>query len=238
MRAIVTGSSSGIGYACRTKLLESGARVAGMDIRPQTSVDREADGLYHHVVFDLASVASVRSAVDQAVKWLGGVDALLHFAAIWTPRRWEDVDETEWSRVCEANMRGTFSLAQAVGRRMVANGSGSIVLTGSDSVNMGGVAGGPPYVASKGAVIALTRTLARALAPRGVRVNAVNPGVIDTPMTASWSEELKQEALRQTPMGRLGTPEDVATVAMFLASDAARFVTGEVVEVNGGFYFG
>jgi NAD(P)-dependent dehydrogenase (short-subunit alcohol dehydrogenase family) len=121
---------------------------------------------------------------------------------------------------------------------MVASRSGSIVLTGSDSVNMGGVAGGAAYVASKGGVIALTRALARALAPHGVRVNAINPGVIDTPMTAGWRPEVKQEVTRQTPLGRLGTPDEVASVAMFLASDAARFVTGEVVEVNGGFYFG
>lgn len=238
MRAIVTGATSGIGQACRGRLFESDARVVGMDIRPAVSTPPYAVGRYHHVVFDLASVDSVRAAVDEAVEWLGAVDVLLHFSAIWTPRRWDEIDEAEWSRVCEANLRGTFFLAQAVARRMVASGSGSIVLTGSDSVNMGGVAGGPAYVASKGGVIALTRALARALAPSGVRVNAINPGVIDTPMTASWAEEIKQEVVRQTPVRRLGTPDEVAAVAMFLASDAARFVTGEVVEVNGGFYFG
>jgi len=236
MRAIVTGATSGIGLACRSQLLQSGARVAGLDIRPEASLSEATD--YRHIVFDLASVDSVRRAVDEADEWLGGVNVLLHFAAIWTPLRWDDIDEAEWSRVCEANLRGTFFLSQAVARRMVASRSGSIVLTGSDSVNMGGVAGGAAYVASKGGVIALTRALARALAPHGVRVNAINPGVIDTPMTAGWRPEVKQEVTRQTPLGRLGTPDEVASVAMFLASDAARFVTGEVVEVNGGFYFG
>ena len=104
-------------------------------------------------------------------------------------------------------------------------------------MNVGGVAGGPAYVASKGAVVGLTHSFAKALGPKGVRVNAVSPGVIDTPMTAGWPQAVKAGAVAQTPLGRLATPEEVASVACFLASDDARFVTGEIVEVNGGFYF-
>ena len=116
--------------------------------------------------------------------------------------------------------------------------SGSIVLTASDSVNLGGVVGGPAYVASKGGIIALTRALARALGPEGIRVNAINPGVIDTPMTASWAPSIKADVISRTPLRRLGSPEDVARVAVVLAGPATGFVTGEVVEVNGGIYFG
>jgi len=120
---------------------------------------------------------------------------------------------------------------------MVERGRGAIVLTASDSVNVGGVAGGPAYVASKGAIVGLTHSLAKALGPKGVRVNALSPGVIDTPMSASWPQALKDAAVKQTPLGRLAVPQDVASVACFLVSEDARFVTGEIVEVNGGFYF-
>ena len=102
---------------------------------------------------------------------------------------------------------------------------------------VGGVAGGPAYVASKGAIIGITRSLAKSLGPNGVRVNAVSPGVVETPMTSSWSQTIKNRAKELTPLGRLAQPDDVAAVACFLASDDARFVTGEIVEVNGGFYF-
>ena len=120
---------------------------------------------------------------------------------------------------------------------MIDRGSGSIVLTASDSARVGGVASGPAYAASKGGVIALTRSLARALGPKGVRVNAINPGVVESTMTRSWPRELLSETAKRTPLGRIGQPGDIADVACFLASDAARFMTGEIVEVNGGFYF-
>jgi NAD(P)-dependent dehydrogenase (short-subunit alcohol dehydrogenase family) len=176
--------------------------------------------------------------VDEAAAWLGRIDALLHFGGAWSGRPWNELEPEEWDRISAVNLRGTFFLAQAVAKRMLPNGAGSIVLTGSDSVNMGGVAGGPAYVASKGGIVALTRALAKALGPRGIRVNAISPGVIDTPMTASWAAAIKQDVVSRTPLGRLGQPEDIARVAVMLAGEAAGFVTGEVVEVNGGFYFG
>jgi 3-oxoacyl-[acyl-carrier protein] reductase len=135
------------------------------------------------------------------------------------------------------NLKGTFFVAKAVATHMVAQKSGSIVLTASDSARVGGVAGGPAYVASKGGVIALTRSLAKALGPHGIRVNAINPGVVDTPMTSSWPVAVKQGAIDRTPLGRLARPADIADVACFLAGDQARFITGEIVEVNGGAYF-
>jgi NAD(P)-dependent dehydrogenase (short-subunit alcohol dehydrogenase family) len=128
-------------------------------------------------------------------------------------------------------------VARAAATHMEARRRGSIVLTASDAVNVGGVAGGPAYVSSKGGVIGLCRSLARNMAALGIRVNAVNPGIIETPLVAAVPAELRAETVRRTPLGRLGQPDDVADVAIFLASDAARFVTGEVIEVNGGFYF-
>ena len=124
-----------------------------------------------------------RRPCAQATEHLGSVDALIHFAGVWSGTGWEDSDPAEWARILAINLTGTFLIAQAVARHMVAAKAGAIVLTASDSAKVGGVAGGPAYVASKGGVIALTRSLARALGPHGVRVNAVNPGVVDTPMT-------------------------------------------------------
>jgi NAD(P)-dependent dehydrogenase (short-subunit alcohol dehydrogenase family) len=235
---IVTGAASGIGRECVRILLKDEARIAALDIQEQALAQAYGDDdRVAAIRLDLGDPESCGAAVAEAIDYLETVDALIHFAAMWSGTGWEDSDAAEWARVLAVNLTGTFLVAQAVARHMVAAGSGAIVLTASDSAKVGGVAGGPAYVASKGGVIALTRSLARALGPHGVRVNAINPGVVDTPMTTSWSAELKRATVERTPLGRIGRPDDIADVACFLASDAARFVTGEVVEVNGGFYF-
>jgi NAD(P)-dependent dehydrogenase (short-subunit alcohol dehydrogenase family) len=235
---IVTGAASGIGRECVRILLKDEARIAALDIQEQALAQAYGDDdRVAAIRLDLGDPESCGAAVAEAIDYLETVDALIHFAAMWSGTGWEDSDAAEWTRVLAVNLTGTFLVAQAVARHMVAAGSGAIVLTASDSAKVGGVAGGPAYVASKGGVIALTRSLARALGPHGVRVNAINPGVVDTPMTTSWSAELKRATVERTPLGRIGRPDDIADVACFLASDAARFVTGEVVEVNGGFYF-
>jgi 3-oxoacyl-[acyl-carrier protein] reductase len=234
---IVTGAASGIGRECARLLLARQARIAVLDIREQDVAAAFAGEDAVPIRLDLADPGSCQAAVSQAIDHLGSVDALLHFAAAWTGTGWRDSDAAEWARILAINLTGTFLIAQAVATHMVAAGSGAIVLTASDSAKIGGIAGGPAYCASKGGVIGLTRSLARALGPHGVRVNAINPGAVDTPMTATWSAEIKRATVERTPLGRIARPDDIADVACFLASDAARFITGEVVEVNGGFYF-
>jgi 3-oxoacyl-[acyl-carrier protein] reductase len=237
--AIVTGAASGVGRECTRMLLEKGWRVAAMDLRTEaiTSAFPKAGDALMPMAVDIGDTAQCADGVAKAIKGLGGVDALLHFAAIWVGTTWDRSEPAEWDRVMTVNIKGTFFLTQAMAHHMVERGRGAIVLTASDSVNVGGVAGGPAYVASKGAVVGLTHSLAKALGPKGVRVNALSPGVIDTPMSASWPQSLKDGAIKQTPLGRLATANDVAKVACFLASEEAGFVTGEIVEVNGGFYF-
>ena len=176
-------------------------------------------------------------AVETATLKFGQLSALLHFAAIWTGKTWDETEPGEWERVLRVNVTGTFFLTRFVVEKMIPHQKGAIVLTASDSAKVGGVAGGPAYVSSKGAVIGLTHSLAKALGPKGIRVNAVNPGVVQTAMTASWPAAVKAKAIELTPLGRLAEPDDIASVACFLASDRSKFVTGEVVEVNGGFYF-
>jgi 3-oxoacyl-[acyl-carrier protein] reductase len=237
--AIVTGAASGVGRECTRMLLEKGWRVAAMDLRAEaiTNAFPKAGDALMPMAVDIGDTAQCADGVAKAIKALGGVDALLHFAAIWVGTTWDRSEPAEWDRVMTVNIKGTFFLTQAMAHHMVERGRGAIVLTASDSVNVGGVAGGPAYVASKGAVVGLTHSLAKALGPKGVRVNALSPGVIDTPMSASWPQSLKDGAIKQTPLGRLATANDVAKVACFLASEEAGFVTGEIVEVNGGFYF-
>jgi NAD(P)-dependent dehydrogenase (short-subunit alcohol dehydrogenase family) len=237
--AIVTGAASGVGKECTRMLLAKGYRVAAMDLRADAiaAAFPDAGDKVVPIAVDIGDIAAGQAAVAQAVKALGDIDAFLHFAAIWVGTPWDKSEPAEWDRVVAVNIKGTFFLTQAVAHRMVERGRGAIVLTTSDSVNVGGVAGGPAYVASKGSVVGLTHSFAKALGPKGVRVNAVSPGVIDTPMTTSWPKAVKDAAIAATPLGRLALPDDVASVACFLASDEARFVTGEIVEVNGGFYF-
>lgn len=239
LTAIVTGAASGVGKECTRMLLAKGYRVAAMDLRADAIAAAFPDAK-HEVVpiaVDIGDTVACKDAVATAVKELGGIDALLHFAAIWVGTPWDKSEPAEWDRVFAVNIKGAFFLTQAVAQHMVERGRGSIVLTTSDSVNVGGVAGGPAYVASKGSVVGMTHSFAKALGPKGVRVNAVSPGVIDTPMTASWPKAIKDGAVALTPLGRLAMPKDVASVACFLVSEDAGFVTGEIVEVNGGFYF-
>ena len=237
--AIVTGAASGIGFQATKLLLDRGWRVAAFDIKidgVRQSLNIEEDRLAL-LQLDISDVSASVKAVETVEASFGAIDALLHFAAIWTGKDWRETEPEEWPKLLSVNVTGAFFLARAVAEKMSARKNGSIVLTASDSAKVGGVAGGPAYVASKGAIIGITRSLAKSLGPNGVRVNAVSPGVVETPMTSSWSQTIKNRAKELTPLGRLAQPDDVAAVACFLASDDARFVTGEIVEVNGGFYF-
>lgn len=239
LTAIVTGAASGIGRECTRMLLADGYRVAGVDLKADAiaSAFPNAGDKLIPISADIGDVEQCLAAVETAASKLGEISALLHFAAIWTGKTWDETEPAEWERVLRVNVTGTFFLARFVAEKMIPNKRGAIVLTASDFAKVGGVAGGPAYVSSKGAVIGMTHSLAKALGPKGIRVNAVNPGVVQTPMTTSWPAAVKAKAIELTPLGRLAEPDDIASVACFLASEKSKFVTGEVVEVNGGFYF-
>jgi 3-oxoacyl-[acyl-carrier protein] reductase len=238
---IVTGAASGMGLACARLLLSRGHNVAAVDLRAdalEAALPR-ADALAR-IVADVAAPGDCARAVAETAGRFGGVDALAHFAGIHSPTPWHALEEAEWDRVLAVDLKGSFFMAQAAARAMVAQRKGRIVLVSSDSVHTGGVgqgAGGPAYIAAKSGVIGLTRTLARALARDGVTVNAISPGLIRTPMLDGLPAALQQVALGHIPAGAFGEPVDVAAVAAFLISDEARYVTGEIVEVNGGLCF-
>lgn len=241
---IVTGAASGIGLACIEGLLADGYSVAALDIVPlpeSLRSVRHGDRLLP-VAADVTLAEDCARAVANTVAAFGRLDGLVHMAAIHSTRTWRELDAPAFNRVLEVNVTGSFLMASAAAEYMAAHGGGAIVLASSGSISVSGVGGdgrgGPAYVTSKAAIIGLTRSLARSLGCHGIRVNAVSPGSTDTPMIAGYSAEARRGVGERTALGRIGRPEEIAAVVRFLISDAAGYMTGEIVNVNGGGSFG
>jgi 3-oxoacyl-[acyl-carrier protein] reductase len=237
----VTGAASGIGAAATRMLAESGARVAACDrARDRLEAmwgDATQGGRVLPLHADIAQQKDVQDAVNACKQKFGRIDAVLHFAAVLDGHTIDELTPEIWDSVMAVNLRGTYLVAHAALGHMRAQGGGRIVLTASDSARMGSLVSGPAYAASKGGVIALTKTLALYLGKDNINVNAVCPGLAMTGMAAGWQQTFIDGIVKRTPLGRLAQPEDIAKVAIFLASDGAGFMTGEVVEVNGGIHF-
>jgi NAD(P)-dependent dehydrogenase (short-subunit alcohol dehydrogenase family) len=239
---MVTGAASGIGKAVVELLASSGARLAICDINREgldaTSRSVAARGVETLAIpLDVSLPDQCKVAVKTATDQYGRIDALLHFAGIVDRRGIEETTVETWNKTIGVNLLGTFLMVQAVVPVMRTQGGGRIVLTASDSARKGASTSGPAYAASKGGVIALTRDCALKLGSSQIAVNAVCPGVIVTPMGETASRKTVEEISRRTPLGRLGHPDEVASVAVFLASDGAKWINGEVIEINGGFFF-
>ena len=191
--------------------------------------------------FDVSAEQSCREAVAAAKVRFGGVRALILFAGIHHTKTWDEVTGEDFAHVYAVNVTGSFLMARAVAGQMQDYG-GSIVLTASGGVELGGVGGdgrgGPAYISSKAAIRGLTRSLARSLGKYGIRVNAVSPGATETPMIGTYDNTARDGAIPCTPLGRIALPEDIADVARFLIEDGSRFITGQIVPVNGGSAFG
>lgn len=238
---LVTGAGGGIGAACARELLADGNKVTALDVKPideaVMALGTDENLIPLHV--DVSKLDLVRNAVRETVEKFGRLDAVCHFAAIHSTLNWEDVSSEEFLRTQEVNVVGSFHIVKAAGEYMKENGGGAIVLTSSGSVQASGVGGGsgrggPAYVTSKAAIYGLNRSMARSLGPYNIRVNTVSPGATETPMIAEYTNESRANAASRAMLGRIGTPEDVVDVARFLISDAARYVTGEVISVSGG----
>jgi len=240
--ALVSGASRGIGRAIAVALARGGASVAlnyaGNDAAAQEALGlcREAGaakaGLYR---FDVADPAACGEGVDRVVSEMGGLSILVNNAGIALDQLVMRVKDEDWQRQLDVNLSGAFHLIRAAARPMMKARGGSIVNLTSVVGEMGN-AGQAAYAATKAGLIGLTKSVARELASRNVRVNAVAPGFIDTEMTAALPEAAKQKMSEAIPLGRLGSADDVAAAVVWLCSDQASYVTGEVLRVNGGMY--
>ena len=240
---IVTGAASGIGAACVTMLLARGANVCALDRDPISQVFSDDESTRLLIVrANVADANACGDCVKRSVLKFGPIDGLIHMAATHSTTPWRELDSAEFDRTLSINVSGSFLMAQACAHAMETSGGGAIVLASSGSISVSGLGGhgrgGPAYVASKAAIIGLTRALARSFAPLGVRVNAVSPGATRTAMTADYDDDALRKVGERTLVNRIGEPEEIASVACFLVSADSSYVVGETVSVNGGGSFG
>jgi 3-oxoacyl-[acyl-carrier protein] reductase len=237
--AVVTGSGRGIGHAIAVRLAKEGARVASVsrtEANAQKTADEinaaRADAAKAYAV-DVADQAAVQKAAGQIFADFGRVDILVNNAGVTRDGLSMRMSMEDWDTVLNTNLKGAFNFIQAVMRPMIKQRSGRIINI-SSIAGLIGNAGQANYAASKAGLIGLTKTLARELASRGITVNAVAPGLIETDMTTVLSEEIRQNILKNVPLGKLGEPEDIAGAVAYLASAEAKYITGQVLTVDGG----
>jgi 3-oxoacyl-[acyl-carrier protein] reductase len=237
--AIVTGAARGIGKAVALAFVREGAKVALIDVEGERLKGlqeeiRRGGGQAIAVPCDVSKATEVKEMVDQVQQAFGRIDILVNNAGIIRRGTIESVTEEDWDRVIAVNLKGPFLCSKAVVETMKKQGYGKIVNVSSIAGKLGDITSAPGYGPSKAGLDALTKTLARQLAASGITVNGVAPHAIATEMSAEWSPEKRKAIVEAIPLKRLGNPEDVAEAVLFLASDSAAFITGEIIDVNGG----
>jgi len=238
--ALITGGAQGIGKVTALLLAERGADIAISDINREGAEDtaKEIERLGRRglgLEGDVSNPADAERIVDTTVEKLGGIDILVNNAGITRDGLLLRMAVEDWDAVLNVNLKGTFNCSKAAIKYMIKRKSGRIVNIASVVGEMGN-AGQANYAASKAGIIGLTKSIAREYAQRGINVNAIAPGYIQTPMTEGLSEKVKEELKAQIPMAKLGTPLDVGNAIYFLVSDASSYITGQVLNVNGGLY--
>src|SRR4249919_2243206 len=237
--AVVTGAGRGIGHAVAVRLASEGARVASVS-RNEANAQRtaneingtRADAAKAYAV-DVADHAAVQETGARILEDFGRVDILVNNAGVTRDGLAMRMSLEDWETVIDTNLKGAFSFTQVIMRSMIKQRSGRIINI-SSVTGLTGNAGQANYAASKAGLIGLTKTLARELASRGITVNAVAPGLIETDMTTVLSDEIRQSILQKIPLGKLGRPEDIAAAVAYLASSESSYITGQVLAVDGG----
>lgn len=238
--ALVTGAARGIGEAIALTLAREGADVVivDVDLEGAQRVAQEVEGLGRKALaiqVDVSQRDDVQRLVSEVVSAFGTISILVNNAGIIRRGTFLEHSPEDWDRVLSVNLGGTFNCTQEVVPLMIKQGGGKIINISSVVGKMGDLASAPSYGTSKGAINTFTKSLARELAPYGINVNAVAPHAIETDMSREWSEEKRRQIVEAIPMKRLGKPQEVAEAVAFLASDGANFITGQILDVNGGY---
>jgi 3-oxoacyl-[acyl-carrier protein] reductase len=238
--ALVSGAARGIGKAIALTLAREGALVVITDVDQDgiQQVTQEIEKMGHQakaVRADVSQRQEVQRLVSEAISTFGKIDILVNNAGIIRRGNFVEHNVQDWEKVLSVNLGGTFNCSQEVVPLMIKQGGGKIINITSIAGKVGDLASAPSYGASKGAMNTFTFSLARELAPYGINVNAIAPHAIETDMSREWSDEKRRQIVESIPLKRLGTPEEVAEAVVFLASDGANFITGEILDVNGGY---
>jgi 3-oxoacyl-[acyl-carrier protein] reductase len=238
-KALITGALRGIGKTIADLFIAEGAEVWGLDYKtPEDLADRTAaaNGKLHWIQLDLSQTSSIDETIEKFVKESGGFDILVNNAGITKDNLSFRMSLDEWQKVLDINLSAAFFTARTVAKDMIRKRTGSIINMAS-VVGIHGNGGQANYAASKAGLIAVTKSLANEVASRGVRVNAIAPGYIETDMTAALPDEVKEKMADEIPMKRTGKQDDVAKAVLFFASDDSSYITGQVLPVDGGMYF-
>ena len=240
--ALITGAAGGIGQAICRRLAHEGAAIAATDldeamVHSLATELRTGGARAITTSLDVRDKSSARGAVDRVMAEFGRLDVLVNNAGIFAQTPILEIDPERWDALLAINLRGVLVCSQAALDAMIANArGGAIVNLASLAGQVGGGVAGADYAASKAGLVALTKSLAKSVARYGIRVNAVNPGVIDTAMPAQFPPQARAKMIEDTPLKRMGRPDEVAAAIAFLASDDASFITGTTLDINGGIY--
>ena len=238
-KALVTGALRGIGKAVTDLFITEGAEVWGLNRNVPddlTAQIENANGKLHWKQFDLADIALIDAEIESIIKEAGGFDIVVNNAGITKDNLSFRMSLEEWQKVIDINLSAAFLICRTAARDMIKRRAGSIINM-SSVIGIHGNGGQANYSASKAGLIGVTKSLANEVAGRGVRVNAIAPGYIDTDMTAALPEEIKNKIKDAIPMKRIGKPDDIARAALFFASDDSSYITGQVLPIDGGMFF-
>lgn len=236
--AIVTGAARGIGRAIAIALVREGASLVLADLKPSKETVSQiinAGFTAKAIHTDVSDPEAVENLVSETLSLFGSVDILVNNAGIIHRGDFMDLKREDWESILQVNLGGTFNCCRSVVPHLVKQRSGKIINITSVAGKIGDITASPAYGTSKGAINTLTKSLARQLAEFGINVNAIAPHAIETDMSAEWSEEKRRAIIDAIPLKRLGKPEEVAAAVVFLCSEDAGFITGEIMNINGGY---